>query len=122
MPSWVRVTGNFQRNLEMIREFLIEQESEAGFDSLIAQLFQDVIPNLERFPDMGRDFLARNPLSVEGRAKRHALKVRSGRNTAIREYIAGDYLLLYAVRDPVVFLLSIRHHRQLSFDLRTHWP
>ncbi len=40
---------------------------------------------------------------------------------AIREYIADDYLLLYAVRDSGVFLLSIRHHRQLSFDLRTYW-
>jgi plasmid stabilization system protein ParE len=121
MPSWVRITGNFQRNLEQIREYLIEQEFATGFDDLIEQLFENVIPNLERFPDMGRDFLARNPLSVEGQAKRHALKVKSGANTAIREYIADDYLLLYAVRDSVVFLLSIRHHRQLSFDLRTHW-
>ena len=121
MPSRVRITGNFQRNLETIRAFLIELESETGFYDLIEQLFENVIPNLEHFPDMGRDFLARNPLSIEGQAKRHALKLRSGTNTAIREYIADDYLLLYAVRDAVVFLLSIRHHRQLSFDLRTHW-
>ena len=121
MPARVRIAANFQRNLESIRDFLIEQESETGFDGLITRLFEDVFPNLERFPDMGRDFLSRAPLSVEGHAKRHALKVKCGMNTAIREYIADDYLLLYAVRDSVVFLLSIRHHRQLSFDLRTHW-
>jgi hypothetical protein len=121
MPSRVRITANFQQNLDSIRKFLVEQEAEAGFDSLIKRQFDDVIPNLERFPKMGRDFLARDPLSDEGRAKRHALKVKSGSNTEIREYITDEYLLLYAVRDSVVFLLSIRHHRQLSFDLRAHW-
>jgi hypothetical protein len=121
MPSRVRITANFQQNLDSIREFLVEQEAEAGFDKLISFLFGDVIPNLERFPKMGRDFLARAPLSDEGRLKLHALRVKSGNNTDVREYITDEYLLLYAVRDSVVFMLSIRHHRQLSFDLRTHW-
>jgi plasmid stabilization system protein ParE len=121
MPSRVRITANFQQNLDSIREFLFDQESEAGFDSLIARLFEDMIPNLERFPKMGRDLLARDPLSDEGNAKLYALKMKSGKNTQIREYIADEYLLLYAIRDSVVFLLAIRHHRQLSFDLRTHW-
>ncbi len=121
MPSRVRVTANFQQNLDSIRRFLLEQEAEAGFDRLITRLFDDVIPNLERFPKMGRDFLAREPLSEEGRAKLHALAAKSGRNTEIREYIADEYLLLYAVRDTVIFLLAIRHHSQLSFDLRAHW-
>ena len=89
--------------------------------SLITHLFDDVIANLERFPRMGRDFLTRDALSVEGNAKLHALRTNSGKNTEIREYISDDFLLLYAVRDAVVFLLAIRHHRQLSFDLRTHW-
>ena len=47
--------------------------------------------------------------------------MKIGKNTEIREYIADEYLLLYAARDAVVFLLAIRHHRQLSFDLRVHW-
>jgi len=121
MPSRVRITANFQQTLDSIREFLSEQEAEAGFDSLITHLFEDVIPNLKRFPKMGRDFLARAPLSDEGRAKLHALKMKSGKYTEIREYIADEYLLLYALRDSVVILLAIRHHRQLSFDLRAHW-
>jgi plasmid stabilization system protein ParE len=121
MVSRVRITANFQRNLESIREFLVELESTTGFDALITRLFEDLIPNLERFPNMGRDFLPREPLSVEGKARLHALKTRSGKHAEIREYIADEYLLLYAVRDSVVFLLSIRHDRQLSFDFRTHW-
>jgi plasmid stabilization system protein ParE len=121
MPSRVRITANFQQNLDSIREFLVGQEANAGFDRLIERLFDDVIPNLERFPKMGRDFLGRAPLSDEGRAKLQALRAKSANNTEIREYITDEYLLLYAVRDAVIFLLSIRHHRQLSFDLRTHW-
>lgn len=121
MPSQVRITANFQQTLDSIREFLSEQEAEAGFDSLIPHLWEDVIPNLKRFPKMGRDFLAKAPLSDEGRAKLHALKMKSGKYTEILEYIANEYLLLYALRDSVVILLAIRHHRQLSFDLRAHW-
>jgi plasmid stabilization system protein ParE len=121
MPSRVRIAANFERNLDSIREFLIEQEAAAGCDSLITRLFGDVIPNLTRFPKMGRDFLGRDPLSDEGRAKLHSLKMKSGKHTEIREYIADEYLLLYAFRDSVVILLAIRHHRQLSFDLRVHW-
>ena len=78
-------------------------------------------PTSKRFPKMGRDFLAREPLSEEGRAKLHALEAKSGRNIAIREYIVDEYLLLNAGRDTVIFLLAIRHHDQLSFDLRAHW-
>lgn len=121
MPSRVRITANIQQNLASIRTFLVEQESDTLFDGLIQRLFDDIIPNLEHFPRMGRGFLLRDPLSDEGRAKRHALKSKSGSNTEIQEYITDDYLLLYAIRDSVVFLLSIGHHRQLSFDLRANW-
>src|SRR5665213_1361373 len=121
MPARVRIAANFERNLNSIRGFLIEQESAAGFDSLIARLFEDVIPYLKLFPKMGRDFLGRDPLSEEGRAKLQAPKMKSGKHTEIREYIADEYLVLYALRDSGVILLAIRHHRQLSFDLRAHW-
>jgi hypothetical protein len=52
----------------------------------------------------------------------------AGAPDALREYLHGDYLLLYAVVDAsaqaqaMVYLLSIRHHRQLSFDFARLWP
>jgi plasmid stabilization system protein ParE len=121
MASRVRITANFRQNLDSNREYLVDHEASAGFDSLIEHLFDEVIPNLGRFPRMGRDFLALTPLSEEGRAKLHSLRMKGANTTEIREYVTGEYLLLYAIRDSVVFLLSIRHHRQLSFDLRSHW-
>lgn len=40
----------------------------------------------------------------------------------LREYVMKHYLLLYARVKGVVYLLSIRHHRQLSFDFAALWP
>jgi hypothetical protein len=110
-----------QQTLDSIRKFLREHDADAGFERLIQHLFDEVVAKLERFPRIGRDFLAREPLSEEGRARLHSLTMKSGRNTEIREYIADEYVLLYAVRDTVAFLLAIRHHHPLSFDLRAHW-
>jgi plasmid stabilization system protein ParE len=121
MPAQVRVTGNFQANLDSIRDFLLAEQAASEFDRLLERLFEHIIPNLARFPDMGRDFAALAPLSREGEAALRQLRRNAGRDTALREYITADYLLLYAVRASTVFLLSIRHHRQLSFDLRGHW-
>jgi len=117
----VRVTRNFDKNLADIRRFLEEQQAPREFRSLIEALFDTVIPNLERFPEMGVDFLAKAPQSTEGLMRMKTLKQRLGKNTSLREYISGDYLVLYALRGDNLYLLSIRHHRQLSFNLKEHW-
>lgn len=44
-----------------------------------------------------------------------------GENTELREYVMAHCPSLYTRIDGTVFLLSIRHHRQLSFDLASHW-
>lgn len=121
MPARVRFTANFEANLDSIRDFLCVVAAPAEFERLLSRLFDEIIPNLARFPDLGRDFAARAPQSTEGAAALAALRRKASRDTTLREYITDDYLLLYAVRDDTVFLLSIRHHRQLSFDLRGHW-
>ena len=118
----VHITQNFDQNLESIRLFLEEQEVPHAFHALLKQIFETIIPNVERFPGIGVNFLARQPESVEGLARLQALQARLDANTELREYISGDYLLLYAVRGNDIHLLSIKHHRQLSFDLREHWP
>lgn len=116
----VRVTKNFDRNLEDIQLFLTQNQAASAFDSLLNHLFDTVIPNLERFPEIGVDFLATAPLSVEGQAQRARLHERLG-DAVLRQYIFGDYLLLYAISGKHILLLSIKHHRQLSFDLKEFW-
>ncbi len=117
----VRITANFHRNLGEIRQFLAENDAGRAFDALLDRVFDNVIPNLERFPELGKDFLARGPRSAEGLALFNNVKKRLGRGLALREYITGDTIVLYAVRGREVFLLCIRHHRQLSFDFRNVW-
>jgi plasmid stabilization system protein ParE len=117
----VYATRNFADNLDEIKRFLHEREVPHAFQTLLQHLFDTIIPNLQRFPEMGLDFLARRPGSAEGLARLEALRKRLGTGVEIREYITGDYLLLYAVRDDGIFLLSIKHHLQLSFDLKDHW-
>jgi hypothetical protein len=62
------------------------------------------------------------PLSRDGQALFERLAEAAGASADLRQLIEGDYILLYLVRGDSLYLLSIRHHRQLSFDLGAHWP
>ncbi len=74
---------------------------------------------------MGRAFLDRPIRSVEvsnGVAELTAQLNAIAEGGELREYLTTHYLLLYARIGDTIHLLSIRHHRQLSFDLARHWP
>ena len=120
--SKVLVTANFDRNLTAVREFLSSAGAPAAFDALVDDLSLRVIPALERFPLLGADFLARAPLSGEGQVLFEEIARLAGAGSQVRQLIEGDYVVLYMVRGTSVYLLSIKHHRQLSFDLPAHWP
>lgn len=111
----VRFTRNFSANLEAAQGFLQVHEADAVFERLLDVLEQTVIPNLEQFPLMGRLYPMRKS-SVEGFRRISRIQERFG-ETDIREYLTGDYLLLYIVKHDQVYLLCIRHHRQVFFDL-----
>ena len=119
--SAVKLTANFEANLVSIEAFWVEVDAPQSYDGLLDILLETVIPNLEQFPKMGRSFLSREIQSVESQGVVERLKTRIGRGE-IREYLIDDYLILYALIGDVVYLLSIRHHRQLSFDLQGFWP
>lgn len=121
----VKLTANFERNLEEIERFLIEAEAPQAFDGLLDELLETVIPNLEQFPEMGRSFLGQRVRSVETMNAVAALKEKltalTPETEAIREYVLKHYLMLYAVVGGTIYLLAIRHQRQLSFDFEGHW-
>lgn len=119
--SAVRVTRHFSRNLESIEEFLGNADAPAAFDSLLDDLFDQVVPALEEFPDLGQDFFTRRPASREAAALAEKLRQRLGNETSLHELVRGDYLLLYARRGGDLFLLAIKHHRQLAFDFPERW-
>jgi plasmid stabilization system protein ParE len=120
----VEFTASFERNLDAIERFLEESEATQAFEMLLAELAGTVVPNLERFPDMGRLFLERPVGSIEAGNRIDTLRARLralGERVELREYLLPDYLILYARFDKRVTLLSIRHHRQLSFDFESLW-
>ncbi len=122
--SIVKLTASFERNLESIDQFLLEAEAAHAFDALLDALAETIIPNLERFPDIGRSFLNRPARSVEVvngiKTLRNRLETLT-EGSELREYIFSDYLVLYANCSDTIYLLSIKHHRQLSFDLQSLW-
>lgn len=117
----VKLTANFERNLEAIAEFLDDADTPQTFDRLLDELSDTMIPNLENFPAMGRPFLERTVCSVEVANAIERLQLKLG-DGELREYLFADYLVLYSRFDAVIHLLSIKHHRQLSFDFQSLWP
>lgn len=117
----VELTASFLERLAAIESFLTEADAGAAYDRLLAELRTTVIPNLRRFPRIGRRYLDQPPQSAEALAQLAALP--AGAADRLREYLHGDYLILYTVATPghLVHLLSIRHHRELSFQFSRLW-
>ena len=68
---------------------------------------------------MGRRFISRPVRSIEASnalAKLQQHLAAINQDGDIREYVMPHYLMLYARFDASVYLLSIKHHKQLSFD------
>lgn len=117
----VELTASFLKRLESIEAFLMEADAASAYADLLIELRSEDIPNLRRFPLIGRRYLDHPPQSAEALAQLAALP--SGEASKLREYLSGDYLILYTVAESetVVSLLSIRHHRQISFDFAKLW-
>ncbi len=118
----VELTASFLERLNSIEVFLSEAGAAFAFDDLVDELRATVIPNLARFPRIGRRCLDNPPQSAEALAQLAMLP--DGSAKSLREYLHGDYLILYAAVEvnATAYLLSIRHHRQLSFDFARLWP
>lgn len=117
----VELTASFLERLAAIEAFLTEADAASAYDRLLDELRTTVVPNLQRFPRIGRRYLEQPPQSAEALGQLAALP--AGTADRLREYLHGDYLILYTVATPghLVHLLSIRHHRELSFQFSRLW-
>ena len=111
---------NLSRNLDSIRIFL-GSEGQGAYERLLDRLLDDIIPTLCRFPESGRSLLDQPTGSIEAEHRTKQLHARLGLGETLQEFIVDEYLLLYLRRGERIFLLAIKHHRQLSFDLRQFW-
>ena len=116
----VELTDSFVERLTSIESFVTEAGAPAAYVDLLITLREKVIPTLRRFPLIGRRYLDRPPQSVEALDQFCRLPRQAA--DSLREYLTGDYLILYSLAASTIYLLSIRHHRQLSFDFGKLWP
>ncbi len=109
-PRKVTGTVNFARNLEGLRDF--HSEHPAAFERAVAKLQDEVLPLLRKQPNLGRLY-QRNPTAppiVE------RVKERLG-GGVLREFLVGEYVVLYLVGKKQLALISIRHQRELEFNV-----
>jgi plasmid stabilization system protein ParE len=115
-----RFTENFSTNLTAIEEFL-GSHGKRALHRFLDRLFDDVIPTLCRFPQSGRSFLDHAVRSTKANARAKELRKFLTKGDDLREFVMDDYLVLYLVRRGQVIFLAVKHHRQLSFDLKGFW-
>ena len=113
-------TENFSANLDDIETFL-GADGASYFKKVFDRLVDEIVPYACRFPLSGRSFLDHSIHSSEAQRLAARLEHRLQDGDDIRELIVDDFLILYLVRGNRVVFLSIKHHRQLSYDLRTFW-
>ncbi len=117
----VRFTPNFEDNLAQIEAYWDDKQFPAGYDRLLAELAETTLPTLEQRPRLGRLFLDRAPQTQQAKQKAQALRKQLALLAAdaeIREYVMTDYTLLYALIAGSIYLLAIKHQRQLGFQLQ----
>ncbi|MDB5743455.1 MAG: uncharacterized protein JWR68_1770 [Polaromonas sp.] len=126
----VRYTANFEANLQSIEAFWTENDFVQGYDRLLDELLGTVVTNLERHPRMGRSFMSRKPESIEAQKLHEKLQAKMAAHDQpadVRECVTTDYLVLYAIleaaadKPSVIYLASIKNHKQLSFDFERLW-
>ena len=118
MPATrVRFTAQFGRTLDAALDFLVENDAQAAAARLRESVLLRLPELLRLHPRMGRDFMLRVPRSIEAEATYAQVATLLGTTTELREYILGDYLVLYAIEGSIVYLIAIRHHRQSAWLL-----
>jgi plasmid stabilization system protein ParE len=120
----VSLSANFEQNLAEIAHYLdTAQLNNAGLNTAAAQpaymqlldtLSTKVIVDLAQFPEIGRKYLERQQQSVEAIAMLTQIENLCPPDE-LRQYRLNDYLVLYINRSNTIYLLAIRHQRQLAF-------
>jgi hypothetical protein len=122
----VQYARNFELKLVSIEAFWMENNFALGYERLLDALTDVVVPNLQRHPRMGRQFMGRSAESVEAKrlVERISLRLSAFVPAAqVREYVMDECLVLYLVSDgtggepSIVQLLAIKHQRQFGFEM-----
>lgn len=117
----VHAAESFVVSMRNAYDFLLRQDAsgaEERYRELLARLGQ-ARERLKWNPASGRPARLLNLKSTQGRAlaPRALALAASLRTPELRELVLKPYVLLYAHSEKQVFLLSLRHERQLMVDI-----
>lgn len=116
----VEAAPNFLANLDALREFFRLQDADTAvtrMTRLKAEL-REMIAVLAWSPASGRPARFLSPKSAQARLKASAvlLLAEQAGLPALREYVVGQHIVLYAHSATDVVLLALKHQRQLVFS------
>lgn len=117
----VRATNAFAASQHAVLAFMRAQDADTAstrYEALLLEL-QDGVQRLAWAPGSGRPARFQDATSVQGQ-----LLARQARQLAttlgaphLREAVLRRHLLLYAHSDGDMFLLALKHERQLAYEL-----
>ncbi len=119
----VRATRAFAASQQAVLAFMRAQDpdtAQARYETLLQEL-QVVVQRLAWAPASGRPARFLGAASVQGRAlARRAQQLAAALGAPdLREAVLNRHLLLYAHCDTEVYLLALKHERQLAYLLPT---
>ncbi len=116
----VEAAPNFLVNLDAAHHFFLVQDADSA-DSRLTKLkadIRDMIAILAWSPASGRPARFLSAKSAQAALKANAVQqlAEQAGLPSLREYIVGQFIVLYAHSDADVVLLAIKHQRQLMYS------
>lgn len=118
----VSAAPHFAASLLAVHAFMLGQDA-ASAPARLAQLkrdLRDMKTLLAWSPASGRPARFLSPNSAQASLRLAAVQqlAQSAGLPQLREYVIGPHVVLYAHSDTEVVLLSLKHHRQLTYITR----
>jgi hypothetical protein len=122
VSAQVSAAPHFAECLLAVHAFMVEQDA-ASAPARLVQIKRDLREMktlLAWSPASGRPARFLRPNSAQASLRLAAVQqlAQSAGSPHLREYVMGSYVVLYAHSDTEVVLLSLKHHRQLSYITR----
>jgi hypothetical protein len=113
MPFAIIGSPPFRARMREIRQFLVELEAVQVYDRLLDDMQHIIFPNLRTFPLIGKLCLDGAARSTE--ALMVMAKLPRDAGGRLRQYVHGDFTILYSVAGDAIHLISMRHHKESTF-------
>lgn len=116
----VEAAPNFLANLDAAHQFCQVQDADTA-DSRLTKLkenLREMIAILAWSPASGRPARFLSAKSAQATLKANAIQQLAAQAglPALREYVVGQHIILYAHSDTDVVLLALKHQRQLMYS------